>query len=642
MERLSWIVEGLGSALPALAAALVIVAYGVAACRLIGVRSGLLALAAAVPTGIVVLMLAAQVVGMLGIGVPIAAHAFVGLGIALLVGLVSLRSRRGPPSTAHDTHVLVWAGMAIGVLGALAVWVGGIGSHALPPQSNDEIWHGYLVERLTHMPIITAGTVAPTLADSASPVLFYQYGLHLAWALGHAVTGASVAEALNGGWLVHVAVLLPVGATALARSLYPERPWVAFWAGVLSPSVVIFPYLTNGLLPYTASLAMIPGFLALLVTQLRADRTAPRASVALAAAGIFVAHPAGAIVGALIAVPVSIEVILRRRGVAARRDGVARLMSIGLIAAAAAFPWLVASSERGLGEAPALAAVDVPSALGLVVTLGTPWTSPQPVIGFLAAAGIVATIVRRRGVGLSVAYAVLAILFVGTVAGLGGFAAITQSWHAQWYRLAAALGVLVPILAGLGMASVIGVVRAGIAPRLGPARRFGAAAIAAVVLVVGAGAAYASAQGQSIVRDAWHSRQLVQATDVELFRELARMVEPGDRVFNSPRDGSSWMYALDGVIPMHPYIYLTPRWSWDLVNGLAVYEYPSVACWRLQREHLTYAVVKQVTGDLPGLEAYDIGGFVERHPDLFVEVARTDTAIAYRIDQEAVRNCISG
>jgi hypothetical protein len=641
VERLTWVLDGLGSALPALAAAVVIVAYGVAASRLMGVRSGLLALAAALPTGIAVLMLAAQIVGMLGVAAPLAAHAIIGLGIALLIGGVSRRSRRGPPPAVHHTHV-IWAGIVIGVFGTLAVWVGGIGNHALPPQANDEIWHGYLVERLTHMPIITANTVAPTLADSASPVLFYQYGLHLAWALGHVVTGTSVAEALNGGWLVHVAMLLPVGAAALARALFPDRPWVALWAAVLSPSVVIFPYLTNGLLPYTASLAMIPGFLALLVTQLGAEPSAPRASVALAAAGIFVAHPAGAIVAALIAVPVSVDVILGRRGAAARRDGVARLMSIGLIAAAAALPWLVASGERGLGEAPALAAVDLPSALRLVMTLGTPWTSPQPVMAILAAGGIIATIIGRRGVALSVAYGALAVLFIGTVAGLGGFAAITQSWHAQWYRIAAGLGVLVPVLAGLGMASVIGVVRGRIAPRLGRARRFAAAGIAAVVLVVGAGAAYASAQGQSIVRDAWHSRQLIQASDVELFRQLATVSEPGDRVFNSPRDGSSWMYALDGVIPMHPYIYLTPRWSWDLVNGLAVYEYPSVACWRLQREDVSYAVVKEVTGDLPGLEAYDIAGFVERHPDLFLEVARTDSAIAYRIDQDALDECMGG
>ena len=641
MERLTWVLDGLGSALPALAAAVVIVAYGVAASRLMGVRSGLLALAAALPTGIAVLMLAAQIVGMLGVAAPLAAHAIIGLGIALLIGGVSRRSRRGPPPAVHHTHV-IWAGIVIGVFGTLAVWVGGIGNHALPPQANDEIWHGYLVERLTHMPIITANTVAPTLADSASPVLFYQYGLHLAWALGHVVTGTSVAEALNGGWLVHVAMLLPVGAAALARALFPDRPWVALWAAVLSPSVVIFPYLTNGLLPYTASLAMIPGFLALLVTQLGAEPGAPRASVALAAAGIFVAHPAGAIVAALIAVPVSVDVILGRRGAAARRDGVARLMSIGLIAAAAALPWLVASGERGLGEAPALAAVDLPSALRLVMTLGTPWTSPQPVMAILAAGGIIATIIGRRGVALSVAYGALAVLFIGTVAGLGGFAAITQSWHAQWYRIAAGLGVLVPVLAGLGMASVIGVVRGRIAPRLGRARRFAAAGIAAVVLVVGAGAAYASALGQSIVRDAWHSRQLIQASDVELFRQLATVSEPGDRVFNSPRDGSSWMYALDGVIPMHPYIYLTPRWSWDLVNGLAVYEYPSVACWRLQREDVSYAVVKEVTGDLPGLEAYDIAGFVERHPDLFLEVARTDSAIAYRIDQDALDECMGG
>jgi hypothetical protein len=55
---------------------------------------------------------------------------------------------------------------------------------------------------------------------------------------------------------------------------------------------------------------------------------------------------------------------------------------------------------------------------------------------------------------------------------------------------------------------------------------------------------------------------------------------------------------------------------------------------------VTHAIVKSVTGDIPGLEAYDVAGFVQRHQDLFDEVARSPTAVAYEVDQEALSDCL--
>jgi hypothetical protein len=251
---------------------------------------------------------------------------------------------------------------------------------------------------------------------------------------------------------------------------------------------------------------------------------------------------------------------------------------------------------------------------------------------------MVATVTRRRGAGLSAAWLVFALLFVGTVAGVTGFASITQPWHVQWFRISAALGLLTPVLAGLGMATVIAFVWQGCAALRAPSR-VRAGMVAIIVLAIAIGGSYGSAQGQSIVRDAWHSSELVQASDLELFRDLAEMTGPEDRVFNSPRDGSGWMYALYDVIPMNPYIYRTPRWSWDLVNGLGRHASPRGACARIAYEDLTHAVVKDVTGSIAGIEDYDIGGFIERHPGLFVEVARTPSAVAYRIDQAALAVC---
>ena len=252
MDRLTWLVEGMASGLPAVAAAAVIVVYGLAGAWLIGVHSNLLRLASALPTAVALIIIAAQLVGMLGISIPIVAHALTGLAIAALLGAAATlmrRSRVGHPSTPVEADRVVWLGVAIGFVVSVAVWTGGIGDFALPPQGHDDIWHGYLVERLTHMPLITAGTVAPVFADDLKPTSFYQYGVHLSVAFAHSITGVTVPEALNGAWAMVMAMAIPAGGAALAWSLFPARKWVAFWAAILAPAVVIFPYLTNGLMP---------------------------------------------------------------------------------------------------------------------------------------------------------------------------------------------------------------------------------------------------------------------------------------------------------------------------------------------------------------------------------------------------------
>lgn len=644
MERLAWVLEGMGSALPALAAGLLVVVYGGAGARLVGVRSWLLALAASMSIAVPLFAIPAQFTGMLGVSVAIPVHAVIGLSLAVVLGVVTLR---WPPQRANvdgfaDPDRVAWLGVVIGVLVTLAIWVGGVGDHALPPQGHDDIWHGYLVERLTHMSVISADTVAPTDPVNALPVLYYQYGLHLAWAFGHAVSGVTVPEMLNGGWIVHVALLLPVGAAALARSFFPARRWVAFWAAALAPSVVVFPYLTNGLLPYTASLAMIPGLLALLVMYLRGEHGVPSWAPALAAVGIFITHPSGAVVAAIVGAAVAVEILVAhfRRGQASAV--VRRLVTFGVLATLAGLPWLVAAGDRGLGMAPAVAEVDLWTAISRVVLLGTPWTSPQPVLALLVWAGLVATVVSRRAIGVSVAFLVFASLSIGTMAGLQSFAAVTQSWHAHWFRIAGAFGVLIPVLAGLGMASLIGVVRARIGARSKLARRLATAATAAIIAIAMIGAAYASAQGQSIVRTAWHMRALVQQSDIKLFDELSDLTGNEDRVFNSPRDGSGWMYAIAGVMPRHPYAYGTPQSSWDLVNGVPPYDVPTAACDALENEGVTYALVRTTAGTAAESDAYDIEGFVEGHRELFDEVARTESAVAYRIDQAALEECAKG
>jgi hypothetical protein len=358
--------------------------------------------------------------------------------------------------------------------------------------------------------------------------------------------------------------------------------------------------------------------------------------------GIFVTHPTGAVVGGIVSALIAVEILVRRReGGEALTTG-RRVVTLAVVAAIAGLPWILAAGERGLGFALPLVEVDLPTAISRVVLLGTPWTSPQPILALLVGAGLVATILGRGGISLGVSFLTFAMLSIGTMAGVELFASLTQSWHAHWYRIAAAFGVLVPVLAGLGLTAIVGTVRERIGDGSDAVRRAAMAVTGAFVVVAMIGAAYASAQGQSIIRTAWHASALVRAEDIGLFNELADLTGPEDRIFNSPRDGSGWMYAISGALPRHPYAYGTPQSSWDLINGVEPYSTEAAACGGLAREGVTYAIVKVASGLAAESDAYDIGGFVERHPDLFVEIAQTETAVAYRINQEALDECLAG
>jgi hypothetical protein len=202
-----------------------------------------------------------------------------------------------------------------------------------------------------------ADTVAPTLADRSGPVLYYQYGLHLAAAFVHTLTGISVAEALNGGWVVLVAAILPAGAAAIAWSLFPRRPWVGFWAATLAPGIVVFP------LPDQRAAAVhgVPGHDPRLHgghgQNSRGDARVPPFIPALSAVGIFVTHPTGAIVGAIVAVPLALEVILTTGSRHAALQVAGRTLRTAFLAGVAAMPWLLASGDRGPGASAAGPAV---------------------------------------------------------------------------------------------------------------------------------------------------------------------------------------------------------------------------------------------------------------------------------------------
>jgi hypothetical protein len=638
MERLGWVVEGVTSGIPSAGAALIIVGIGTACSVLMGVRSWLLALTTSVPIAIALLITSSQLTGSIGLEIPIVGHAAIALaltaGIAVVLGLAGGHVAAWPSFLRERDLGLAWIGAAIGALMALGVWLAGIGDFTIPPQANDDIWHGYLVERLTAMPSITAFSVAPTQVDAPTPIVFYQYGLHLAAAFMHDVTGISVAEALNGIWLVHIGVMMPLGVAALTSHLVPDHPWAAFWAGAFSPGIAIFPYATNGILPYTAALAMGPGMLALLVSYLRGNGGTSAVAVAAAAVGIFTTHPSGAVAIAVASALLSAEELVAHRR--APRVTLRRLGATAALALAWAGPWLLASQQRELGESGQAISFTLPDAIGMAVTLGSPWSAQQPMVAGLAAVGITATVLGRRGVGLSVSVIVFLVLFVSIAVGERWAAELTLAWHANWYRVLAMAGLLASPLAGLGTARLIDLARS----RRPDSVRVALAATIAIVAVAVVGIGHGAGHGQSIVRAAWHDQELVTSSDVRLFETMARRLPENSKVLNSPRDGSGWMYALSNVVPIQPYVYGRSRSFVELLDGTGPYGESAPACRALANLGATHALVKGIRGDISD-EEYDIGAFVVRHHPIFTQIIASEGAILYEIDNEALHDCVA-
>jgi hypothetical protein len=643
LDRVPWLLDGLSSGGPAIAASVLFLGFGAASAWLLGLRGLLLIIVAALPSAIGLLVLTSHVLGLMDLQTSLVTNSVAALlAAATIGGAQRLWMRRAParPRSAEAPHRLVWAGAGLGAAVAMAVWLAGIGEFTIPPQGNDDIWHGYVVERLTHMPAITASTVAPLYPDRAEPVAYYQYGLHLSGALIHEVTGVSIAEILNGAWVVHIGLILPFGIAAAAWRLVPDRPWVAFWSGALSAGVSIFPYVTNGILPYTAALAMTPALLALALAFIDERLQVPSLVVALAALGVFVTHPVGALAAAILIGLVTIEHLVRPSLVPDWRRAVRRLGMLVALTTIASLPWILAS--RGTGLAGSAATTSVGGALPagwMLLGLASPWTPPQPMLAFLTIAGVVTSILSRRAIGLTAGLLAFGALSIGVIAGEPILSSLAGPWYAGWHRLMAVVGLVVPILAALGITTLIGT-SGRLVARLAPTRASLAPVLAAVVIAIPAAAttAYDAARAQSIVRTAWHASGLITAQDIELLQDLATRVGPTDKVLNSPGDGSSWMYALFEVVPVLPYSGGSNFHLPDLYRGAGIYGNPAVSCRTLAATGATFAVVKEVLGDDP-TGVYDISPLVDRYPDLFKVVVRTDTGTAYRIDQPALVRC---
>lgn len=643
MDRISTLAINALETLPALLSVLPLFLIGIGAAWLLGVR-GLMLPITAVPLLIGAAVTLGEAYSWLGVATsPLQLVATYIVVSALTRAALWVVQRRQPrsqlPVTSTPRRRWVIAGSASGISIGLGIWLAGIATTNLPPQGNDDIFHGYLVTRLLHATNLSPSAVAPDFIGSADPVTYYPYGIHLLITMAESITSPGVPAAMNGTWVLLLGVVLPFSMATAAHEVFPKHPRTALWAGILAPMTSGL-YLLNGVMSYVLTLALLPGLLALAIRHIRRATDVPWVVLALALTSLFAAHPAVALSAAII-IALTTPAVIMAAAPQTRRKVIMSLSAAVVMAGLLTLPSYLAARSSGVtSQAPVSKIMDTLSAIRSGLLLATPWTPAQSVLGALVIVGIFALLLWRVGRGLIIAYALFSVTYVSILAGFSPIASLTGLWLGQWYRMVGVVNVLAPLLAAAGAELVF-----HIGQRFTTGERrvvLRATAYGALIVALASGALSGVRyilRGQSIVRSAW-SRTTVTASDAAFFVRERRLV--GDsQILNYWADGSTWMYALAGLNPAIPYDTTVTHapWAQQMLNAPQSIQFNALLCRTIVQRNIRFAFAKRTLNDGQQSKFYDD---LKKNSQLFSVVHRTETTALYAVRPQTVEKCHAG
>ena len=417
-----------------------------------------------------------------------------------------------------------------------------------------------------------------TSVDGSLP--FYPAAWHGIVSLVVQLSGATIPVAINAFVIVVSALIWPLAAVILTRTLFGRRPAFTVAAAVLAAAVPAFPILLMDygvLYPLQLSLALLPVALAATLCAVRvAPQDGPRGSgwwtliVIGVIPGLTLAHPGGFVAWLALTVPAAFYVIIRafRRARSGRRRVVIAVGALAYLVIGAIGVRVLRPPAEARGWPTQMSMVD---AAWQVVSVSMWYLVPAVVVAVCVVAGVVwAFIDRTPRALLAVAmYAVAAGLFV-VVAALPFGAlrdALTGSWYNNLPRLAAILGVTLVPLGAYGaarswLAVSVAWKRAGSAR--GASARLAAVvgAALAVVFLVATQIDGAMARAVSWASSAYElddSSPLLSASEYTLLERLPEEVPADAVIAGSPWTGTSLAYAISDrrVLMPHTLMYVS-------------------------------------------------------------------------------------
>jgi hypothetical protein len=555
---------------------------GLALMAALGVRSGVLLMGLAPAVSVAVAVVTGIGTAVLGVAfgaTPLGVVTVVMLAVAAGIH-VFRRSPQGEQSrcqystTGWMMQAVGAVLVAIGATAGVGTWLRGMGPLSTIPQEHDMVIHAVLVAYIQRSGLAAPWQLLPADVLTGAPVVFYPSGLHLLAAVTSDFTGGTV-PALNAVTVVVLAVALSLSAAALtmvaARQLRLARPTAMLAAGVaaLVASGLYRPTFhlmhDGGILANSATLVLTPGVAAGILMLPYLSRTSAIA-VGTACAGVVSVHPSAAI-------SVGFTVIAWWAGQALTRHGRQQLRGqqgrhpIGLLVAAgtavtlgfATLAEALSSGDRTGGWPPDISPTSFGDAVGSTLALSYGGhLDPQQSLGqvfpaVLVALGVVTVVALRRGFGPVTAWAAWSLVTIGAflTPGSGLDSLVTGFFYNAQMRVWSHVSLLAPVLAALGvvltaswcavwlhrhspvpvrLAATLLVVLAWLGYLTGPAWRYAETNVTSVA------SRYLT---PDFVR--------VDADDQRAISWLAGRIRPGQRVLNSPNDGSTYLYVERGI-----------------------------------------------------------------------------------------------
>ncbi|HEX4249279.1 MAG TPA: DUF6541 family protein [Pseudonocardia sp.] len=507
--------------------------------------------------------------------------------------------------------VLVGAGLS------LQSWYWGLGTWSTYNQDHDPILHAVLTAYIERTGRGAPWQIMPADVLVGGRTVYYPDGFHLlAATIGSVfddpVVGMNAALAMVAGaaWTTSAAAL----AAVAVRWLRNDAGWMAMGAGV---GAVIAASLyrpgaqlarDNGLFPNSCALVLVPGVVAAILL-VRPKAWGAAIGVGVACAGIVTVHPSSGLSVGLSVLVCWLALLCTRDGRATLRAQLSVLVALVVAGGLVALPVLrgaLAVSGRIEAFPPDTSHLPVVRTLGAVLplTYGGMFDDKSMVQVWptlLLVIGVGTALALSRALPLVVAWAAWVTIVLlayrnptGLTAPILGFfynsAGRVQSHVALFAPALATLGAFGLLIALLVAASAVRLPAPEGSRRLAPRLVGGFGVLLLLLLTLGylAGPTdkYLNTTADALAQR-WSQPQLyrVDEEDIEAAEWLKPRVKPGQRIMNSPNDGSTYLYVHDNLpvvnistlgVPGFPYTY-------DLMRGFRYLDIdPQIRHWVLE------------------------------------------------------------
>lgn len=495
--------------------------------------------------------------------------------VATLVAWVYARFRHHAPQPATPFPAAGWAWWA-SVAISMLLWARHLHNVLVRPdsfsQTFDNVWH---LNAIHHI-VKTGNGSSLSIANLNSPGGgFYPSAFHDVAALVTQYNGGNLLAAVNAVAAIICALVWPLAAMFLVRSIFKPHPAVAVSIGVLAASFPGFPLLLLDfgiLYANLLGLAILPVALgvAIQATRLGRDHWIDGSNavmiILVAIPSLMLSHPNAfmtfLLVSSVLALTVGISQIRKLCSVRDRK-AIVRLCACMAVIGVTGVLWRFLRPGTSVNDWPA--PLSTPAALGhglLNAPLGlmANWTvSILMIVGVLIAA--------RRGLGWLVGAWALILFFWIVVASFGSTKfrlLLVGIWYNDSSRFAANLPLLALPLAAFGLDWIVRQTQIWIYARRAVPQGFRPRMVTGILIVLlPLGLAVGTQRTTSMntaVHRAWQVYQLTDSSplitrdEYRLIMRLPTLVPPGATIANNPWNGSALAYALADRAVTAPHI----------------------------------------------------------------------------------------